>query len=334
MLSQKTFIACALASLLSGAVFADGGVLSTPKSVVGLDNDQIKIEIDFKTPTSGDLYLFTEADGQRIYLLADGQLSAEPIPHTANSTFSGHFEVYSLTTFPELSPRSYPVYSIVTVPGGDPTNIKDWVNGVTTMNKVGIQLGLPPEISGDFDGDGFADGDRNHDGFFDDDRNQDGYHDNDLDKDGFRETDADHDGFDDEDRDHDGFRDDDSNRDGFADQDKDFDGFRDDLPIPSHDNSNASGDNAGGDGNKPDHGPGAGETQSPVDGEPLGEFGDLSSGQTPGNGQDQGGEIPDADQGGNEDQSGGGESGNTFGNPGDSSPGAASGNGGFGGFGG
>ncbi len=329
MLSRKTLIACALASMLSGAAFADGGVLSTPKSVVGLNNDQVKIEIDFKTPTSGDLYLFTEADGQRIYLLADGQLSAEPTPHTANSTFSGSFEVYSLTTFPELSPRSYPVYSIVTVPGGDPTNIKDWVNGVTTMNKVGIQLGLPPEVSGDFDGDGFADTDRNHDGFFDDDRNQDGYHDNDLDKDGFRETDANHDGFDDEDRDHDGFRDDDANRDGFADQDLDFDGFRDDLPIPRG-NGNASGD-----GEESNHTPGSGDARSPVDGEPLGEFGDPAGGQTPGNGPDQGGETQDGGQGGSGDHSGSGEQGNTFGDQGDSGSGPAPGSGGgFGGFGG
>ncbi len=269
---RKTLIACALLGLTTTQAFADGGVLSAEKAVVSLDHDQLVLNIDFKTPVSGDLYLFTEANGERIYLLADGNLSADPVPHTADSTFSGKFEVYSLTTFPGLAPRIYPVYSVVTKPGGNPTDVRDWVDGVTTLNKVGIQLGLPPEISGDFDGDGFADSDRNHDGFFDDDRNRDGYHDNDLDHDGFRETDQDHDGFDDEDRDRDGFRDDDHDRDGFADADWDRDGFRDDLPIPTP--GNGPGGHTG---NQPEdgghQGPGFG------DGEPIGEFGGHQDGE-------------------------------------------------------
>ena len=242
MKTRNILASVLLISMASANIYAAGGILSTPKSVVNLTNDTVKIDITFKNAQAGDLYVFTEAGGQRVWLEQNGNFSFAPVAHTANGNFSGTFEVYSLNTYSGLAPSSYPVYSIVTTVGGDPLNVNDWVSGISTLNKVGIRVGQDVSVTKDFNNDGFSDDDKNHDGFSDTDRNQDGYADDDANQDGYSDDDQNQDGYHDDDNNRDGYHDDDNDQDGYHDGDKDHNGV-DDADEGNEGNDNDGNDN-------------------------------------------------------------------------------------------
>lgn len=78
----------------------------------------------------------------------------------------------------------YPLYQVIAKSGSNPLNPDNWIGGSAGLSIINFNIGLPCEINGDFDEDGFADDDLNRDGFHDDDLDQDGFHDQDFNRDG------------------------------------------------------------------------------------------------------------------------------------------------------
>jgi hypothetical protein len=201
-------IATALMSL-SPNVFAD---LSTNRPVVSNDgNERVTAKVKFQTPVNGDLYIATRVNGELLFLADEGTLFTTAIvPYRANSHFSGDFDALDISG-QGINPGRYPLYQVVTQPGSDPLNFMNWIGGLGGLSTINFNIGLPVNLSGDFDKNGFSDDDHNHDGFHDDDNNRDGLHDDDNDHNGFHDDDLNHDGFHDDDLNHDDLHDQDNN---------------------------------------------------------------------------------------------------------------------------
>ena len=179
-------------SVVTNLVFAE---LSTDKAVI-LNNGthRVKVTANFSTPVTGDFYLATQVNNSLVFFTNEGkELSHVILPYTRNSEYFGEI---ILLDFPALliSSGRYPVYQVVTKSGSNPLHADNWVGGRSGLNVINLNIGLPCEISGDFDEDGFADDDLDRDGFHDDDLNRDGFHDDDLDHDGFHDNDFNRDG--------------------------------------------------------------------------------------------------------------------------------------------
>lgn len=201
--------------------------LRTDRAVVKNDgSEEIVAVARFSDPVEGDLYIATQIDGELIFIVNEGiELSPTPVPFRANGIFTDDIVVLNASALGIL-PGRYPLFKVVTLPGTDPLDFRNWVGGLNGLSRINFSIGLPTNESLDHDDDGFPD----------DDLNRDGYHDDDLDLDGLHDDDSNRDGFHDDDSDRDGFHDDDSDRDGFHDDDLNHDGLRDDESHPDDDN--------------------------------------------------------------------------------------------------
>jgi hypothetical protein len=226
--------ATALISLSPNA-FAD---LATNRAVVRNDGSQyVRATVKFRAAVNGDLYFATRVHG-RLYFLADEgkSFTTEVRPFRSNGHFSHDFLALDISGL-GIAPGLYPFYQVVTTPGSDPLNFSNWVGGLGGLSTINFNIGLPVNLTGDFDDNGFFDDDSNHDtfhdddinrdGFHDDDRNHNGLHDDDSNRDGYHDDDSNRDGYHDDDHDHDHFHDDDHNHDGFHDDDLNHDGLHD-----------------------------------------------------------------------------------------------------------
>jgi hypothetical protein len=213
-------------SLCTLSLSAWSGELQTRKAVLG-DNDEVSAEVIFNTPETGDMYLAAMMNGQPLFLSQEAGWTELPKPFIANDTFEGEYPLFSVSAR-LLTPGTYRLYQVVTVPQGNPFNVSDWIGGFAGLNSINFSVGLQREVHGDHDGDGFADDDLDRDGFHDDDHDRDGFHDDDHDRDGYHDDDHDRDGYHDDDHDRDGYHDDDHDRDGYHDDDHDQEGYHDD----------------------------------------------------------------------------------------------------------
>ncbi len=175
-------------------------VLISDKAVVKNDgSEQVSVKVSFPTPVSGDLYVATQVNGQFFFLTNNGsEFTTNIVPLTSNMEYVGEHVLFDFSGA-GIAPGRYPIYQVVTQPGTDPLDFTNWVGGLAGLNSFNFLIGLSPEITKDFDGDGFADDDLNRDGFHDDDLDRDGYHDDDLNRDGFHDDDLNRDGLHDND---------------------------------------------------------------------------------------------------------------------------------------
>jgi hypothetical protein len=188
----KFAIATAL-TLLSSNTFAE---LVTSRAVVSNDgNERITATVRFHTAVNGDLYIATQVNGELLFLADEGSFFTTDIrPFRPNSHFSEDIQALNISGR-GIAPGRYPLYQVVTQPGSDPLNFQNWIGGLSGLSTINFNIGLPVNVTGDFDHNGFSDDDKNHDGFHDDDKNHDGFHDDDRNHDGFHDDDRNHDGF-------------------------------------------------------------------------------------------------------------------------------------------
>lgn len=205
----------ATASQLSSSqgVFDDFGGVLAPK-------------LYFGEPQQGDLYLVAMASGTTFYITPTG-VTLEPTPFYSNQTYDGSVPLPQWNSL-ALAPNNYHLLQFVVAGGSDPLDVRNWVGGLSGLQRIQFKVLGADDVNEDRDDDGWLDDDRNRDGYHDDDRDKDGYHDDDLDEDGYHDDDLDEDGFHDDDLDEDGFHDDDLDEDGFHDDDDDHDGDSDD----------------------------------------------------------------------------------------------------------
>jgi hypothetical protein len=125
---------------------------------------------------------------QQLRFITPTGLTSNPVPFTANSTFNGEYNLFSHKLL-GVTQGIFPIYQVLTIPGGDPLNVNNWIGGFAGLNIVNLSLCQSREIHGDNDDNGFADDDQDRDGFHDDDKDRDGYHDDDNDRDGHHDDD-------------------------------------------------------------------------------------------------------------------------------------------------
>ncbi|MDQ7089397.1 MAG: hypothetical protein Q9M50_01960 [Methylococcales bacterium] len=162
--------------------------LQTERSVVNDPTLRISAKANFPASVSGDLYIATQINGNYLFLNDGGKFVPEMIPFTQATEHSGQLLLFDFLA-EGSTPGRYPLFQVITNPGTNPLNFNNWVGGLGGLSSLNFTIGLPPEKSGDFNGDGFADDDANKDGFHDDDANKDGFHDDDANKDGFHDDD-------------------------------------------------------------------------------------------------------------------------------------------------
>lgn len=165
----------------------------------------------------GDIYVGILRPGNTIADALPRNAQGNVTPKLANVNLNHARYIYKLTIPATLPPGGYNIFEIVTVPGGDPLNVDDWVNGFDSVDIVRGYVNNPNSVVFDTDDDGFADDDSDRDGFHDDDFDHDGHHDDDSDHDGYHDDDSDHDGYHDDDQNHDGHHDDDNHDDNHND---------------------------------------------------------------------------------------------------------------------
>ncbi|BCG63588.1 MAG: hypothetical protein methR_P1316 [Methyloprofundus sp.] len=164
--------------------------LRTERAVVPNDEThRVAASSYFASTVQGDLYIAAQVNGQLLFFAKEGtEISSEAIPYTENGQYSGDIPLFNFPAA-DIAPGRYAIYQLITASGSDPYDFRNWVGGATGISSINFTVGLPPEQSGDFNGDGFADDDQNRDGFHDDDQNRDGFHDDDQNKDGFHDAD-------------------------------------------------------------------------------------------------------------------------------------------------
>ena len=177
-------IATALISLSPNA-FAD---LATNRPVVRNDgNERVTAKVKFRSPVDGDLYIATRVNGELLFLADEGNSFTTVItPYRSHSHFSEDIDVLDISGL-GIAPGLYPLYQVVTQPGSDPLNFMNWIGGLGGLSTINFNIGLPVNLTGDFDNNGFFDDDLNHDSFHDDDNNHDGFHDDDRNHDGLHD---------------------------------------------------------------------------------------------------------------------------------------------------
>lgn len=190
VVSLKASSLLALLAVLSSTAWAER--LSPNRSVVG-DAEDLQISINFTQPTTGDLYIAADVGGV-LYFYGEQGWVPTPVAHEYGQTYSGAKQI-NLGNSSSIAPGIYRVYQVVVSPNAaDVYDSRNWVGGFASLGLASFQVKLPPQISGDFNGDGWADDDFNHDGYHEDDLNHDGYHDDDSDHDGYHDDDLNHDG--------------------------------------------------------------------------------------------------------------------------------------------
>jgi hypothetical protein len=200
----------ALAAALSSQAFAER--LDPSRSVIGNAED-LKVSVNFPKATTGDLYIAVDVGGTLYFYSEQQGWVPKPLPLGYTQTYAGTKQI-TLGNSNGIPPGIYPIYEIVTTPNApDVYDTRNWLGGLGSLGQTSFQVKLPAQVSGDFNGDGWADDDANHDGFHDDDANRDGYHDDDLNHTGYHADDQNHDGFHDSDLNHDGKPDNNENND-------------------------------------------------------------------------------------------------------------------------
>ncbi len=176
--SARTCLMFALAFTLSPSAWAKR--LQPVKSVLG-DNEDIVVVINCPTPATGDLYIAASAGGVLHFYHEDGRWWPNlPAPHDWGQTCSGSKQII-LGNTRYIGAGSYSVYQVFTDPNApDVYDTRYWVGGLDGLGKTRFQIKRPKHMSGDYDGDGWADDDKDHDGYHDDDSDCDGYHDDDI----------------------------------------------------------------------------------------------------------------------------------------------------------
>lgn len=155
---------------LSAVSFGAVAHLSTSKAVLVKPTDSTVISVNFKPAVSGDLYLATVVNGKLVFFADQGSLLSEtPKPFQKNGVFEGKLDILNVKALGIPAAR-YPLYEVVTTPGGDVLNFSNWVGGLGGLHRMNISIGLPAAVTGDYDNDGFADDDSDHDGYHDGDR--------------------------------------------------------------------------------------------------------------------------------------------------------------------
>lgn len=149
--------------LLSFSVSA--GELYAPRTIFDHTDTNLVAKLRFAQPETGDMYLATMIETQLLFITPTG-LNATPAPLLRNTTFEGEYDILSVNTN-DLTAGIYPLYQLITIPEGNPLNVMDWIGGFDSLHTINFMIGMPPEVSGDGDGDGFADDDVNHDGYRD-----------------------------------------------------------------------------------------------------------------------------------------------------------------------
>lgn len=171
-----------LISILSTNTLAD---LKTDRTVVRNDGTERVVAIArFQEPILGDLYVAAQVNGNLIFITNEGSsFSSTPAPFRADSVFSEEIVVLDANV-EGLEPGRYPLYKVVTQPGTDPLDFRNWIGGLGGLRSINFLIGLSTDETLDHDDDGFSDDDLNRDGFHDDDIDRDGFNDFDLDRDG------------------------------------------------------------------------------------------------------------------------------------------------------
>ena len=171
-------------SALSNMAVAE---ITTPRAVVGNDGAESLIATaNFSSAVEGDLYVAIVVGDTLLFLVDNGNKVTESVnPFAESQQYVGTIPLLDFSTEGVPAGR-YPMYQVVTQAGTNPLDTTNWV---TDLSSINFMVGLPVEVSGDFDQDGFADNDVNQDGFYDDDLNRDGFRDGDFNKDGFDDAD-------------------------------------------------------------------------------------------------------------------------------------------------
>ncbi len=177
------FVFLVILIILNTSVSAD---LRTDRAVLRNDGtEQIVAIARFQDPVEGDLYIATQVNGELLFISNEGNnFSSTPVPFRANSLFSEDIAVLNVRS-QGIPPGRYPLFKVVTQPGTDPLDFRNWVGGLGGLRSINFIIGLSADESLDLDGDGFPDDDLNRDGFHDDDIDRDGFHDGDRDRNGF-----------------------------------------------------------------------------------------------------------------------------------------------------
>ena len=196
-MTTKTMNKVGLISLCLLSVSAWSSELHISKGVY-CGNDDVNVTTNFPTNETGDMYAATIINQQLRFITPNG-LTSNPVPFTANSTFNGEYNLFSHKQL-GVTQGIFQIYQVLTIPGGDPLNVNNWIGGFAGLNIVNLSLCQSREIHGDNDDNGFADDDQDRDGFHDDDKDRNGYHDDDNDRDGRHDDDRNGNDRDDDDR--------------------------------------------------------------------------------------------------------------------------------------
>ncbi len=152
-----------------------------------IDGERVVAIARFQEPIAGDLYIAAQINGALTFIANEGnEFSSIPVPFRANSILSEDIIVLNIVG-QGIPPGRYPLFKVVTQPGTDPLDFRNWIGGLGGLRSINFIVGLSDDESLDFDDDGFPDDDLDRDGFHDDDTDRDGFHDGDLDRDGFHD---------------------------------------------------------------------------------------------------------------------------------------------------
>lgn len=225
---RKTLLALLICTPIAtlSPVAATASQLSASQGVYDELGGILAPKLHFGKPQQGDLYLVAMASGITFYITQTG-VTQDPTPFLANQTYDGAVPLPEWNSL-ALPPNNYHLLQFVAAAGSDPLDVRNWVGGLSGLQRIHFKVLGAGDVDEDRDGDGWLDSDRDRDGYFDDDRDKDGFHDDDLDEDGYHDDDLDQDTYHDDDLDEDGFHDDDLDEDGFHDDDDDHDGESDD----------------------------------------------------------------------------------------------------------
>jgi len=147
--------------------------ITSDKAIVKNDgSERVTAKVSFPTPVSGDLYVATQVGGQFLFLTNGGsEFTTDVVPLESNSEYVGARDLFDFSGA-GIAPGEYPLYQVVTQSGTSPLDFTNWVGGLSGLHAFNFSIGLGPELTKDFNGDGFADDDKNHDGFHDQPRNE------------------------------------------------------------------------------------------------------------------------------------------------------------------
>lgn len=126
--------------------------------------------IDVRVTIGGNTQLLNDqqVDIYLSVLNTNGKFSAYPVKNYQNANARKVLYVENLDNS-ILSPGTYQIALVATIPGGNPANVEDWYNGFAGLLDDDAILYSETSISNDYDGDGEWDDDYDRDGYYGDD---------------------------------------------------------------------------------------------------------------------------------------------------------------------